>query len=340
MSNKVLDYDGLSYLWSKIKTQLTGKADATHDHSATQITSGTLSVARGGTGKSSVTSGVFLVGNGTDAMVEKTPAEVLQAIGAASVSDVQSKQNKLTGTQGQVVGFDGNGNAVAQDMTNGGGTTVIMAETEPSGLSQGDDWDMIMTDLEAPEDMFPYTVTLTSGTGYTLAAVAGSKSRVAEGGSYSFTIAIADDYQAGSGFAVKANGTALTAANGVYTITNITANQTVTVEGIAVIPATVTITGTGNTTYCYATINGTKRYGAASNIEVKPGDTITFGVYGRSSTYPGWVNINGSEALRVTNQSTQTYSWTVPAGTKTITMSMSYTSTSSQRRGQITVTTN
>lgn len=45
---------------------------------------GTVGVAKGGTGKASVTSGNFLVGNGTGAMTEKTPAQVLAAIGAAA----------------------------------------------------------------------------------------------------------------------------------------------------------------------------------------------------------------------------------------------------------------
>lgn len=45
---------------------------------------GTLAVGKGGTGVASVTAGNFLVGNGTSAMTEKTPAEVLSAIGAAA----------------------------------------------------------------------------------------------------------------------------------------------------------------------------------------------------------------------------------------------------------------
>ena len=43
---------------------------------------GTLAVSHGGTGLTSVTSNSFLVGNGSSAMVEKTPAEVLSLIGA------------------------------------------------------------------------------------------------------------------------------------------------------------------------------------------------------------------------------------------------------------------
>lgn len=50
---------------------------------ATDLASGSvLSVSKGGTGKSSVTNSNFLVGAGTGALVEKTPAEVLALIGA------------------------------------------------------------------------------------------------------------------------------------------------------------------------------------------------------------------------------------------------------------------
>lgn len=99
----------------------------------------------------------------------------------------------------------------------------------------------------------------------------------------------------------------------------------------------ITLTGTGNTSYCYATINGTKRYGSGT-YQVHAGDTITFGVYGRSSTYQGWVKVDGTSIITVTNQTTQTKDWIVPE-CDSVTIKFSYTSTSSQRRGQITVTT-
>ena len=90
------------------RTAWNAKADATHSHAAGditsgtfdaaripslavgKITSGTFTVARGGTGKSSVAVGNFLVGNGTSAMTEKTPAQVLSAIGAAASSHTHS----------------------------------------------------------------------------------------------------------------------------------------------------------------------------------------------------------------------------------------------------------
>ena len=77
-----------------------------------------------------------------------------------------------------------------------------------------------------------YTVTLQGGTGYTLAATGGSKTPVNAGGSFSFTVTPSNGYTRGNGFSVKANGTTLTSKNGVYTISNINANQTVSVSGI------------------------------------------------------------------------------------------------------------
>jgi len=77
-----------------------------------------------------------------------------------------------------------------------------------------------------------YTVTLQGGTGYTIAATGGSKSPVNAGGSFSFTVTPSNGYTRGNGFAVKANGTTLTSSNGVYTISNINVNQTVSVSGI------------------------------------------------------------------------------------------------------------
>ena len=77
-----------------------------------------------------------------------------------------------------------------------------------------------------------YTVTLQGGTGYTIAATGGSKSPVNAGGSFSFTVTPSNGYTRGNGFSVKANGTTLTGSNGVYTISNINANQTVSVSGI------------------------------------------------------------------------------------------------------------
>lgn len=78
-----------------------------------------------------------------------------------------------------------------------------------------------------------YTVTLPTDSGYTATAVNGSASPVAEDGSYSFRLEIAEGYYKTTAFAVKANGTELTENEGVYTISNIHENQNVTVQGVA-----------------------------------------------------------------------------------------------------------
>ena len=98
---------------------------------------------------------------------------------------------------------------------------------------------------------------------------------------------------------------------------------------------TVTITGTGNSRYCYATINGAKQYSAGTH-EVNVGDTITFGVYGQRKSY-GFVEIDGTQVLKVTSGSTKTYDWTVPSVNSTIEIAMAYNGKGS---GRITVDTN
>ena len=102
-----------------------------------------------------------------------------------------------------------------------------------------------------------------------------------------------------------------------------------------VLPITVTITGAGSANYCYATINGTKQYSAGTH-EVNAGDTITFGIFGRSSSTYGFVKIDGTEVLRVTDKTTKTYNWTVPNGISTVEIAMS---TQAANYGRIIVTT-
>ena len=100
-------------------------------------------------------------------------------------------------------------------------------------------------------------------------------------------------------------------------------------------PIAVTITGAGDVSLCYATINGTKQYSAGTH-EVNAGDTITFCVLGSYTWSYGSVTIDGTEVLRVTNNSTQTYDWTVPSGISTIKIALTY---ETWVCGAITVTT-
>ena len=68
----------------------TASSSSTFDWSGDTVLpiNGTLAVGHGGTGKTSVTANNFLVGNGTSALVEKTPAQVLSLIGAVSSSSL------------------------------------------------------------------------------------------------------------------------------------------------------------------------------------------------------------------------------------------------------------
>lgn len=64
-------YDGSAAKTVNITASGIGAASATHNHAASEITSGTLSVSRGGTGAASFTAGRALIGNGTSAFSER-----------------------------------------------------------------------------------------------------------------------------------------------------------------------------------------------------------------------------------------------------------------------------
>lgn len=114
-----------------------------------------------------------------------------------------------------------------------------------------------------------YEVTLTQGEGYTIAAAEGSSSPVTKGGSFSFTVSVNEGYEGTP--VVKANGTEITAVNGVYTIENITAAQTVTVEGITQKVNTYTVMLTEGVGYTIAAAEG-------SSSPVTEGGSFSFTV--------------------------------------------------------------
>lgn len=68
-------------------------------------------------------------------------------------------------------------------------------------------------------------------TGCTIVPVNNSVSPVAMNGSYSFTLGFGDGYDA-SNITVKSNGETITAVEGVYTLTNITKDVVITIEGL------------------------------------------------------------------------------------------------------------
>ena len=83
-----------------------------------------------------------------------------------------------------------------------------------------------------PEPAATYTVTLPENpVGYTVIPAEGSENPVTEGGNFSFTLTVDTENYEGDPV-VKANGLSLTQQDGVYTIYNITEDQTITVAGI------------------------------------------------------------------------------------------------------------
>jgi len=123
---------------------------------------------------------------------------------------------------------------------------TIQASTEPEGAlgeyveANFETYDRIVIKMPG------HAVVLPAGAGIT---ATGASSPVEGGGDYSFTIAFVTGYKAGEGFAVKANGVVLTPVDGVYTIEDITEDQTITVEGVEKISYNIT------TTYATATIS-------------------------------------------------------------------------------------
>lgn len=154
-------------------------------------------------------------------------------------------------------------------LENGKADIVVTASAQ--NYSGTKNFHLIVDDTSTEPEPEPatYEVTLTEGTGYTITAAEGSSSPVAEGGSFSFTVTVSDGFEGTP--VVKANGNELTAENDVYTITDIAADQLVTVEGITAIPNTCTVTLTEGTGYTIAAAEG-------SSSPVTEGGSFSFTV--------------------------------------------------------------
>jgi len=94
----------------KITYDAKGLVTAGADLAATDIptldivnkTSGTLTVARGGTGKTTVTANSYLKGNGTGALVERTYAEVKTDLGLQNASNYAAIKKAASSTVGKL----------------------------------------------------------------------------------------------------------------------------------------------------------------------------------------------------------------------------------------------
>ncbi len=70
--------------WEGITDKPESFPPASHNHDASDITGGTLPVSRGGTGRSTMTSGYFLRGNGTGAVILSSATSARQAMSAVT----------------------------------------------------------------------------------------------------------------------------------------------------------------------------------------------------------------------------------------------------------------
>ena len=171
-----------------------------------------------------------ITGNGTQVTAQKTVGSevAINHISTLTVNDgaMLTAQSKGTAISCTTFSPDSNSSVKVADNYNGTGANDYSNSTNLNSYKY-------VAVQPKGTTSTTYTVTLTSGTGYTLLAAQGSSSPVTSGGSYSFTLDIADSYKRGNNFAVKANGSELTAgADGQYTISNIRENQTITVEGV------------------------------------------------------------------------------------------------------------
>ena len=147
-----------------------------------------------------------------------------------------------------------------------------------------------------------YAVVLEEGVGYTLTAQAGSASPVKEGGSFGFAFALAEGYQKADSFAVKVNGEKVElAADNTYTITDVTEDKTVTVEGVEKTPVYYTVTLEGGTGYTLTAVSG-------SASPVKEGESFGFAFalkkgYRKTNSFA--VKVNGA-TVELTAEDTYT----------------------------------
>lgn len=109
-----------------------------------------------------------------------------------------------------------------------------------------------------------FDIILSQGDGYTLTPQGTSSSPVKFGGSYSFTLAI-DPAYSNSSYSVKVNGTTIYPSSGVYTISNISSDKTVTVTGV------VKNTYMINTSATNGTITASTRVTHGGSLEIQYG---------------------------------------------------------------------
>ena len=91
-------FDGSSAKSVNITPSAIGASASDHKHAASDITSGTLPVSRGGTGATTFTSGYALIGNGTSAVTTKK-IDTTVTSGSTSLITSGAVYTAINGTQ-------------------------------------------------------------------------------------------------------------------------------------------------------------------------------------------------------------------------------------------------
>jgi hypothetical protein len=169
------------------KGRVTGVVDTSIAIAASQVTSGTLGVARGGTGASTLTDRAVLVGNGTDAVTSVGPLTDGQLIIGSTGGDPVAAS--LTGTANQITVTNGVGQitlSTPQDIattssptfagasiaTTGSGTTTIGNTTSGGSVA-------VRTSITNTLTLTPGMMTATLGTQTTAGTAGGAISMTA-----------------------------------------------------------------------------------------------------------------------------------------------------------------
>lgn len=144
---------GATIPWGSVSSKPSTFTPSTHGHALTDSNiTGTLPVSQGGTGRTTLTSGSYLVGNGTGLPTLRTPAQVLTNIGAATSGHGHSlTDSNITGTLSVAQGGTGLTYATAGTYMKGNGSTGFTLRTTAQVLS----------DISA----VPTSRTITAGTG-------------------------------------------------------------------------------------------------------------------------------------------------------------------------------
>ena len=202
-----------------------GAAASAHTHAASDITSGILPIVRGGTGFSTYSSNVFLRSNGLGtALEERTAAQVLSDIGAASSSHVHSTSDITSGTLAIARGgTNSTATPTGGGVAHGTGTAFAFTATGTSGQV------LRSNGTSAPSWADPGSL-LTAGTGVTISTntigLTGQALAVHNLGTNGIIARTAAGTVAARSIAVSGTGLSVTNADGVSGNPTITSNAT------------------------------------------------------------------------------------------------------------------